>query len=85
MNLTEELTQAFFEHEDETGNKPRKLRIHENLWNELRQELEQKGALVDQEKPEGDSEENPLQFYGASVTLVTSDKDPMGFLRYSIQ
>ena len=68
MNLTEELTQAFFDHEADTGNKPSKLRIHEDLWKDVEK-----------------SEENTLQFMGASVTLVKSNEDPMGFLRWSIQ
>lgn len=68
MNLTEELTQAFIEHEADTGNKPSKLRIHENLWKNTEK-----------------SEEDSLQFMGASVTLVKSNEDPLGFLRWSIQ
>lgn len=79
MILTSELTQAFSEHESRTGNKPSKLRIHENLWEQLSEEWED--SLVEVEK----SEESPLQFAGADVTLVKSKEDPMGFLRYSIQ
>lgn len=81
MNLTEELTQALFEHEAETGNKPSKLRIHENLWRELECEAAKVGIYDLTEK-----EETPtLKFRGASVTLVKSNEDPMGFLRWSIQ
>lgn len=82
MNLTEELTQAFMEHEGHTGKKPSKLRIHENLWNNLTKEFEESGAL--RATVENDRGE-PLQFMGASVTLVKSNEDPMGFLRYSMQ
>lgn len=82
MSLTEELTRAFFDHEEHTGNKPSKLRIHESLWNNLKVEFEESGALrASDENIKGE----PLQFMGASVTLVKSNEDPMGFLRWSIQ
>lgn len=81
MDLTQELTQAFSEHESRTGNKPSKLRIHENLWEQLKNELEYCSKSVEVEK----SEETRLQFAGADVTLVKSKEDPMVFLRYSIQ
>lgn len=82
MEISEELTQAFFAHEADTGNKPSKLRIHENLWHNLKKEFEESGALrATDENIKGE----PLQFMGASVTLVKSNEDPMGFLRWSIQ
>lgn len=82
MNLTQELTQAFIEHEADTGNKPSKLRIHEELWHNLKKEIEETRSLrTTDENIKGDA----LQFIGASVTLVKSNEDPMGFLRWSIQ
>lgn len=82
MNLTDELTQAFMDHEEHTGNKPSKLRIHEELWHNLKKEFEVSGALrATDENIKGDS----LKFRGASVTIVKSDEDPKGFFRWSIQ
>ncbi len=81
MNRTEELTQAFIEHEAHSGNKPSRLRIHNKLWQELKQELEESGVLranVDAAK------EEPLQFKGASVTLVSDAEDPNWFFLWSI-
>lgn len=82
MNLTEELTQAFIEHEADTGNKPSKLRIHEDLWCNLKKEFKESGAL---RATDENDKEDTLKFRGASVTLVKSNEDPMGFLRWSIQ
>jgi len=81
MTVLSELEQAFKDHRRRTGNQPHTMRIHEQLWNELGYELEHNAMLRDAEQ----SEDKPLTFYGAKVTLVSDINNPEGFFRWSIQ
>lgn len=75
-SIFEELIRVMSEHQASVGKPVRTLRLHESLWDELKESVDNCVS---------ECSNNTNMFNGANVSIVGRLEDPMGFFRYSIQ